>query len=712
MKELKEIEKGLNLFANEIKIEKAFRDGKISEDLFEKAKSKIFQAKHPGSVWRTINGAKVLIGSGGEVIAGAGGALSKEKKESGGKKGLNELSKEEFHKKATTFRAIERDSDGKPIRKQPQKHKGEYTIQTRIIAQIKGSDLTAEGSSTKNAKDNLRKKIQKESSTSKEKVSEKDYLSQKTTQSGQRGTNKDVIDRMEAGENMLKDLKQGKTLTIDVGGTIGKIQVKHERGKSGVVQGLQMFKNGKKIKDVAMKDNEMENFLSQFAENKGTGKELKKTQNKEKKEPVQKVTKTSKNYDVLKNPPQVGDKVKRIEKHSPGHSSGTEGNVSKVSTSGKTFQLVDDWGGGDKDKWYNVADFKSKGKVKTTITREVNAPTKPDKIKEKIDAVQKQVDKMKDSNKPLSQAVYKVFSEMENKHLELFEKLSKEGKFKTEAGIEKEMKSRFPKEYEKQVVTESQAKQKEEKRVSEGKLTDKQQKAFDSSMKAYNAVSDSEKKNMVAMVQKNVDKAKRGEKLGFGLDKGMLEMGEKFLNEVKGSDKNIGSKLDTVKFKSDNDKKMSMQVLDRSGIKNVKNINRVTEIAEGFTRLTKREKVDLSDVIAGVGLHQRESKGDFKSVKNYIQSNLSSGFNADGGDLINRLKSKLSSIHDFSDVGAKGAKEIKNSLLVMKSNFENLSATEQSGLKYKNIEATQKFLMKKHPVKGRMEKIAKIQGVN
>jgi len=58
-------------------IQKAFDNGEINEDLLEKSRAKALQAKHLGSSWKTINGAKVLVGGNGEVIVGAGGNLSK-----------------------------------------------------------------------------------------------------------------------------------------------------------------------------------------------------------------------------------------------------------------------------------------------------------------------------------------------------------------------------------------------------------------------------------------------------------------------------------------------------------------------------------------------------------------------------------------------------------------------------------------------------------
>jgi len=62
---------------------------------------------------------------------------------------------------------------------------------------------------------------------------------------------------------MLKELKTGKVLTLkDFQGK--NFQVKYAIDKYDLVQGLQMFRESKKISDVAMKDHEMINYLSQF----------------------------------------------------------------------------------------------------------------------------------------------------------------------------------------------------------------------------------------------------------------------------------------------------------------------------------------------------------------------------------------------------------------------------------------------------------------
>jgi len=50
---------------------------KSLDNYFEKSKAKQLQAKHPNSQWKTIKGAKVLVGENGNVIAGAGGRLTK-----------------------------------------------------------------------------------------------------------------------------------------------------------------------------------------------------------------------------------------------------------------------------------------------------------------------------------------------------------------------------------------------------------------------------------------------------------------------------------------------------------------------------------------------------------------------------------------------------------------------------------------------------------
>ncbi len=77
---------------------KHYLENNISKELFqkslnnyfEKSRAKALQSKHSGSSWKTINGAKVLIGSDGNVIAGAGGKLGK--KESVVEKYKKELS--------------------------------------------------------------------------------------------------------------------------------------------------------------------------------------------------------------------------------------------------------------------------------------------------------------------------------------------------------------------------------------------------------------------------------------------------------------------------------------------------------------------------------------------------------------------------------------------------------------------------------------------
>ncbi len=56
-------------------LKKAFLAGDISKDILVKARSKQLQAKHPGSNWKTIKGAHVLVGGNGEIIAGAGGKI-------------------------------------------------------------------------------------------------------------------------------------------------------------------------------------------------------------------------------------------------------------------------------------------------------------------------------------------------------------------------------------------------------------------------------------------------------------------------------------------------------------------------------------------------------------------------------------------------------------------------------------------------------------
>ncbi len=50
---------------------------KSLDNYFEKSRAKQLQSKHPNSQWKTINGAKVLVGENGNVIAGANGRLSK-----------------------------------------------------------------------------------------------------------------------------------------------------------------------------------------------------------------------------------------------------------------------------------------------------------------------------------------------------------------------------------------------------------------------------------------------------------------------------------------------------------------------------------------------------------------------------------------------------------------------------------------------------------
>jgi len=80
-----------NLFV----VNKAIEGGLIDEDINVLIKAKIsLQAKNPNSRWVTINGAKVLIGSGGNVIAGAGGRLGGGEKGKGGKKNLSSVIKE------------------------------------------------------------------------------------------------------------------------------------------------------------------------------------------------------------------------------------------------------------------------------------------------------------------------------------------------------------------------------------------------------------------------------------------------------------------------------------------------------------------------------------------------------------------------------------------------------------------------------------------
>jgi hypothetical protein len=66
-----------------------------------------------------------------------------------------------------------------------------------------------------------------------------------------------------AAEQMLEELKAGSTLTFkDIKGE--DFTVKYTQDKFGIVQGLQMFQNGKKVSDSALSDTEMLNYLIQY----------------------------------------------------------------------------------------------------------------------------------------------------------------------------------------------------------------------------------------------------------------------------------------------------------------------------------------------------------------------------------------------------------------------------------------------------------------
>jgi hypothetical protein len=81
----KELKKSIKKSESIDIIFKAFEEGKISEDILEKAWSVDLQKKNPGSAWKTVNGAKILVGKGGEVLASNKELKSKLE----GKKGIN-----------------------------------------------------------------------------------------------------------------------------------------------------------------------------------------------------------------------------------------------------------------------------------------------------------------------------------------------------------------------------------------------------------------------------------------------------------------------------------------------------------------------------------------------------------------------------------------------------------------------------------------------
>lgn len=123
-------------------------------------------------------------------------------------------------------------------------------------------------------------------------------------------------------------------------------------------------KNSKDVTDFMSKVREVKNVPSsvatEFQEKYGGGQQTLEGASKKFMDEHGKSTpkkKSFKGYDVLKNPPMVGDSLSMRTDHGGGRTSGVDGSVYEVSPSGKTFRLEDDYGNKD-EKWRNIVDYK------------------------------------------------------------------------------------------------------------------------------------------------------------------------------------------------------------------------------------------------------------------------------------------------------------------------------------------------------------------
>lgn len=393
----------------------------LEEDEIIKSWSTDLMRKHPGGGWITINGAKVFLGASGNVVAGPKEVKEKlnEGKKDGGEKKESEASKkvdkpekkEDSKSQLKHFIGDEgmfRGGEFKIV--SHQSYPNRYTIQ----------ELDENGKSigkpdTINQKDfeasfsKFPKEEKKEDSKNMGAVGDalsqqmkdtKERLDSEKTKKTYQKKGDDGLDQFRELARKAKDVEDfmNKVRNIkDVPSEVSKefMDKYGDGGKLSIEQTSKKFmdevKGGKKDSDLkkqvqekikgfekipAKQFNQANDFIY-LDKNSGKyhivsydKKELIEIKNKTYLKDIadsgvggiSKITDKKPSsftgYDVLKNPPMVGDKLKMRIKQSGGVVSGTQGEIYETSTSGKTFRLKDDYGNKN-EKWYNIQDFKT-----------------------------------------------------------------------------------------------------------------------------------------------------------------------------------------------------------------------------------------------------------------------------------------------------------------------------------------------------------------
>jgi hypothetical protein len=268
-------------------------------DLY-KSWSSDLQKQFPNGGWRTINGAKVFI-NGGKVVAGLdnfNGMIDNffKEKESKGQKETPKAEKKDQEKPVNerTTKEISQakqkiaDTMPKPIHKMSWEEFKPYGVEMAKQYSHSQPDSFYERQAKlehdwaiKNNKSqyNVTEKQEKNSVTEGEKKNEGDSLYNKIVK------NKETV--------TLKDVN-GK-----------EFQVKYSQDKYGISEGLQMFRDGKKISDRVMSKKEIENYLNQFEE---------KPESKETSKPLPKIENFT--ADLSDSTLNKEEKIKLIEKYS------------------------------------------------------------------------------------------------------------------------------------------------------------------------------------------------------------------------------------------------------------------------------------------------------------------------------------------------------------------------------------------------------------